>query len=481
VASSYELGRNKLPYIPNMNSEDDQNKNPSQGTVSPAGGGGTTLSPGAGIGASTTSPTPSAPGAGGNFATLQTYLNANQGQAEPLAGKITAGIGKQYDTLQGQNQSTLSDINSQVTTSPGYTASNPDVLAQEAANPVSFAGDSGNVKNFQSLLNNTYSGPATAEGTSGYQSQQAAINNAISQGQASTQTEAGRKQLLTQNEARPTTGVTALNSAILTQDPNSLSKVQDAYKPFNNLVTDLSSGAQGINTTIGKEQADAAASNKAANDAIAKQTADLSGGVNTSLANAQNQYQAYTTGANNLGADLQAGKIPTGFGVDQGLADFVANNLTPWSKSTGLPLNYNFANVIPQLPTATAPTMASAATADQYATDQALAKLAGTKYAPILDPNQAALAGTYTAPTLPTALDNQALAGDLAAGLSSSSSNPVSAPVYNQYLQLLADLDKYQGQSLIQAPFGTAANLTPAQKDAYEKDLERQYWTTHIA
>lgn len=396
-----------------MTEEDDQNKTPSQGTVAPAGGGGTHLSPSGGIGSSSTAPTPSAPNAGGNFATLQTYLNANQGQAEPLAGKITAGIGKQYDTLQGQNQSTLSDINNQVTSAPGYTASNPDTLAQEAANPVSFSGDQNNVKAFQGLLNNTYGGPTNAETTAGYQGQQAAINNAISEGNAATQTDAGRRQLLTQNEARPTTGVTALNSAILTQDPNSLSKVQNAYQPFNNLLTGLSSGAQGVDTTIGKEQADAAASSKAANDAIAAQNSKLQSDVNASLGTATNDVNAYNAGLANW---------QTGVAANQ-----------PFNAALGSSNLLNLLNLSNPFAggytTAATPTINSVATPDQLATQNALNTLTGQTNATI-DPNTPV--GTYKAPgALPTApniaalMDKIALAEAPLMGTNAQPGNPV--------------------------------------------------------
>ena len=298
-----------MPFVSNMQDEEQKTdpNAPQTGAVSPTGGGSgavrlapqSAVSPvgGSGTNSGTPGSAPQPAAAGGSFASLDKYLNANQGQAAPLTNQLTGSIGKQYGNLDAANNATIAGINSQVTNAPGYTASDPNTLVNEAANPVSFTSDPNNVKQFQSLLNNTYSGPASAEGTSDYANQQGAINNAIAQGTTNTTTEAGRENLLSQNEAKPTTGVTALNSAILSQDPNSLAAVQDAYKPFNNLLTNLNTGAQGVDTTIGKEQADAAASSAAAN----KQIADQMSGLNTQIQGENtNAFNTANTNYNNL-------------------------------------------------------------------------------------------------------------------------------------------------------------------------------------
>lgn len=433
-----------MPFIPNAYQDEEQ---PLQGAIAP-GAGGTRLSPG-GVGSTTGAGTAPAPkDAGGQFATLQSYLTANQGQAAPLANKITSGIQNQYSTLQGQNAATLGDIGSQVSANalPGNAS---DVLTREAANPVSFAGDQGNVKQFQNLLGATYGGPATAEGTSQYQKQQAALNNAIATGTAQTGTEAGRKQLLSQNEARPTTGVTALNSAILTQSPDYLSQVQGAYKPFSNLLSGLSTGAQGINQNIAKMQGNVASANAAANKQIADQTAALNTGVNTGLTKLQDIYGQYNTGAADFASQLQGGKLPVGYGIDPGLQAFITKNLTPWLKqyTPGFTPTYNFANAVPTFPTAAVPTINQAATPQDFATFQALGTLAGAPVASPLAGLNPQLAGTYTTPTLPN-VNNKLLAGDIYSGFNSSAGPiNVGASAFGQYNALLAALDRYQGKT----------------------------------
>lgn len=304
-----------MPYVSNMDDEQKQDPNaPQQGAVAPIGGGGAVhLSPSSAVptvgGGGTSGSGGTTPAsAGGSFASLDKYLGANQGQAAPLAGKLTPSINKQYSDLDAQNNAAIASINGQVTNAPGYTPSNPDIMSAESASPVSFASDPNNVKQFQSLLNNTYSGPTSAESTSDYANQQGAINSAIATGKANTTTEGGRENLLAQNETTPTAGVTALNSAILSQDPNALSSIENAYTPFNNLLTNLQTGAQGVNATIGKEQADATSSSKAANDAISQQINALNTGVTGELTTAQQNAAAQNT---KLKADVAAGTPST--------------------------------------------------------------------------------------------------------------------------------------------------------------------------
>lgn len=356
-----------MPFVENMD-EEEKDPNASTGPISPVGGGGAVhLAPSSAV-APTGGNVASAGGAptntaGGQFASLNQYVTANQEQAVPLATTITAPITKQYSDLDAQNNATIAGLNSQVT--GGYTPNNPDTLASESANPVSFASDAGNVKNFQSLLNDTYSGPASAEGTSGFTNQQTAINNAIAAGQQQTGTEAGRKQLLQSQEAVPTSGVTALDSAILSQSPEALSKVETAYQPFSSLLTNLNTGAQGVDTSIAKGQTDSAAAAKAANDAIAQQTAalntkltgDLStaqtniGGFNKDVTTIQGAANGYNSA---IQAFLQANpqiKNPTAADLSQWL------NLQTYAGS---------------------PTISQVATPEDYSTAAALQTLNGT-------------------------------------------------------------------------------------------------------
>lgn len=397
-----------MAYVSNMQ-DDEEQKNPAQGAVPPSGGAGVQLAPSSGVGSTGGGPTPGAPTSGGQFASLNQYVNANQGQAQPLADKITSGIGQQYNNLDAQNSATISGINNQVTNAPGYTASNPNTLANEAANPVSFAGDQGNVKQFQSLLNNSYGGPLTAEGTSDFTNQQNAINNAISTGQNATGTEAGREQLLSQNEAAPSTSVTGLNSAILSQSPTALNQVESAYKPFSNLLTNLQTGAQGIDTTIGKEQTDATTSNAAANKQIADQINALNTNVNTELTNATSARDAY----NNAVAANQSTWNPVNTQINSinEMLAMITKGFTPIAGGANTVANPLGQYVNAPISTA-APTLQTVATPQDYANAQAFQSLMGNLNtgvaAPNLNPATASQAGTYTAPAAPTIADPKA-------------------------------------------------------------------------
>lgn len=288
-----------MPFVSNMNDEDENKQNQpqgSQGVVSPSGSGGGTVrlapssavaSGGGGTSATGTGPT----SAGGQFGAMSQYLKANMGQAEPLAGKLTSGIGQEYTGLEGQNQAALSKIGSQVSAQPDYSKAN-ETIAQESANPTSFAGDQGNVASFQNLLKASYGGPSSAEGTNEYADQQAAINKSIAQGQQAVTTQSGRENLLAKNEVTPTTGVTALNSAILSKSPTALASVQDAYKPFSNLLTGLQSGATDTNKTIADKQTQAAIAKKASSDALISQMSGLNTSVGNQLTAAQQKLAA---------------------------------------------------------------------------------------------------------------------------------------------------------------------------------------------
>lgn len=449
------------------NGQDEEEDKKGQGAVAPIGGGAVHLAPSAGVG---TAGTPGSTGgtvpqgAGGQFATLDKYINANQGQAEPLTGKILGNIQNQYSTLDAGNQTTLGGISDQVKNAPGYTPGDADLLAKESANPVSFASDPNNVGAFQKQLNNSYSGPTSVENDGGFQKQQAAINSAISQGQAQTGSEAGRAQLLRGVERTPGTGVTALNSAILSQDPNALGSIENAYKPFSNLVSGLNSGATDINKTIAKQQTDAASSAAAANKAIEAQTSGLNSKVQDSLNTAQKQYEDYNNATSALGSQLQNGQLPVGYGVDPGLQKFVTNNVTPWATANGIPDNggkFNFANAIPQQETFAPPSLQTAATPDDYKLFSALTALTNGATASPLQGLDATKAGTYKAPPA-VSVDNKALAGDIYSGLTSGSTAKVSRPVYEQYLGLLAALKNYQGLPVTGDPFGSGwSGTTP--------------------
>lgn len=294
-----------MPFVNNMNEEEDKKQGPgAQGGVSPEGPGSASvrLAPDAGVeagGSSTKGPA----SAGGQFASLNQYLNANIGQAEPLAGKLTAKVGEQYKGLEGQNQAALQKIGSQISSTPSYENAN-ETIAAATTDPVSFTSDPNKTASFQNLLKASYGGPQSAESTGEFAGQQEAINRAIAQGQNTVKTEAGRSNLISQTSAKPTTGVTALNSAILSKSPTALASVENAYKPFENLLTGLQSGAVEQNKAIAQRQEQAATAKRGATDALMSQMEGLNTSVTGKLSAAQKNLAAQNE---RVRAELAAG------------------------------------------------------------------------------------------------------------------------------------------------------------------------------
>lgn len=432
--------------------EDQNQKKTSQtlqpGPQSPASGGGAVhLSPSASVPAgSTGTSSPSSPAnSGGQFASLNQYLTANADKAQPLANQVTSGIGKQYQGLEQGNQQALSNINKQVSANP----TDPNAaktMADESANPASFTKDPNNVASFQKLLNASYTGPQSAEGTSDFTNQQATINKAISEGQTQLGSEAGRKNLLRANEANPTSGVTALNSAILSKSPEALASVQNAYKPFQNLLTGLQGGATEANKAIAQQQTTAKNTADTAAKQVAQQREQLTQNVNKQLAKQQADYKAYTDTSSGIGAALQGGTLPTSYGADPNLTAFMTNQISPWmtANAPNIKPTYNFANAMPDIPVATAPSLNTAVTQQDLDTANALQALTGTapmtSIAGITKPENYALSATPT-------VNNSALAGDIAAGFTGGTNAVnVSRPAFDQYNTLLAQLSNYQGK-----------------------------------
>lgn len=397
-----------MPFVNNMN-EEEEKKNP----VSPQGpgGGSVRLAPDAGV-ASGSSPTGKSEVAGGQFASLNKYLDANTGRAEPLAGKLTGKIGEQYQGLEGQNQAALSQIGGQVSAAPSYADANK-TISEATADPVSFTSDPNRTAAFQNLLKASYTGPLSAESTSEFANQQEAINRAIAQGQSTVKTEAGRSNLIKDVAAKPTTGVAALNSAILSKSPEALASVENAYKPFENLISGLKSGAADVNKTIAQKQEEAAGAKKASEEALTSSMTGFNKSVQDKVAAAQKNLadqNALVKGDLGTGNMSDAALSALGISRDQwnalseakkaaATASDVYSNQRQFGATTGtadIDLNQFLQQVDPNTITAE-----NAATADDYAKAQAFKSLLGNLSLKtpdlVVNPNAKDKAGT--APT----------------------------------------------------------------------------------
>lgn len=439
-----------MPFVSNMDDEEKKLGGPQT-----PGGGAVRLAPSTGV-QSGGAPSGTAPTqGGGQFASLNQYLTANQGNAEPLAQKITAGANKELSTLGTQNQEALSKIGSQVSANTG--AENYDkTIAEESANPVSFASDPGKVASFQNVLNASYKGPQSAENTSEFSNQQAAINKAIAEGESSVKSEAGRQNLIAKTAAKPTSSVTALNSAILSKSPEALASVENAYKPFQNLVAGLKGGAVEQNRAIADQQAKVAAGKDAAAKALTSQMTGLNTNVSGELTAAQQKMAAQNE---KVKAEIAGGNVSdeslNALGMtrdqwnslstaqkDAATSQDVFSNQHQFGAKSGT-TNVDLTNFLNQTDPNSVLNAGNVATKEDYAKAQAFKSLLGNLNLQtpdlLINPNAASEAGT--APTNVNGFDYQTALG---VAQQAKSDQLASAQAYVDALQSGADEEHAQ-------------------------------------
>ena len=378
-----------MAFVANLTDEEQQNQqnNPSQGPKAPGGSGGVRLAPSSsvvsgGAGGGTASSKP----AGGQFATLNDYVTANTPNAEGLANQVVAPIQQQAQDTGKQVTQTLSDAQNAINS--GYTPQNNDLISQASANPVSFSNDPNNVTQFQAQLNDTYTGPQSVESMAPYQTLLGNINNTISTGQSLTNNTAGQEQLLKNVETNPdNAGVTNLNEAILSQNPDYLSKVTNSYQPFSDLLGTLQTGAAGIDPSVQTATANAKAAADAAKGVIDTGVTNLNNTVNSEFANAGQNVAAYNTDVNTLqGAAKAYNTDIQNFLADPTNAQYVQNPGSSSPLQSWLDLQQFTGS----------PTVANSATAQDYAQAQALQTLEGngTTLGTVISPTTATQEGT---------------------------------------------------------------------------------------
>ena len=333
------VGNSNLSTANNTNPNASQTPSQTQsGPISPGGGTGAVhLSPSSGVGSaagggSGTRGTGTEPsggtGSGGQFATLNDYVNANAPAAQTLANDVIQPIANQYNTDAANNANVESNINSSINS--GYTPYQ-DLSSQiNPTNVAAYASNPNNVATFQGQANDTYTGPQSAEGTSSYQSALANENQQIQEGQASTGTTAGQEGLLKSAEtAVPNNpGVTGLNEAILTSDPTYQTQVENAYKPFSSLVSGLQSYAPTADAAIASGQGQATQASTQANQDISNNVSSLNNSLisqmgtdnadvaqnNAGLTAYQKEFNPISTDINALNQDFAGAQVPTDWG-----------------------------------------------------------------------------------------------------------------------------------------------------------------------
>ena len=390
------------------NSAQSQNQTPAQPSTGGAGGGANAGAPGGGAGAAPGSGNNSAPQSSGTSVTgntqatpaqqnansgwtnLDSYLNANQDQATQIGQQI-AGSVNQAGT---QAQQDIGNLNTgfDAAVNQNTTQQNNQAVNQAVSDAGSLTAgqnlSSQDENAFQQQAGASYAGPTDVTSFGGYNQAQQDISNATQEAQE-TQSEAGRGTLLNQQYQNTSpTGYTAGENNLDQMLLQNSAGGQAALQPLEGQWSGLNS-ALGNAVSTGDAQAQAAAATDQATAANAENalntaTGNFQNNLNTGLAGLETTDQ---NAWNNLETEINGGQLTPDVAAALGI------NTTDQNVNSGH--DYLAPNSLGTYFTpAATPTLASYASADQYAQAAALAELAGQPGSSILQPGTIAQAGT---------------------------------------------------------------------------------------
>ncbi len=318
---------------------------------------------------------------GSNASKLSDYLTANQDQVQGMANQIAGNIGTQYNTVKGGIDQAGQQFGQQVQNS--YTPNDPTLLQQVKDNPVQAASNPGNVSSFQKLLNDTYSGPSSFEGSQQYGGVQQKVTDAMQQAKL-LGTYPGLSAYLQSNvETNPTPGQNTLDTALLQSSQPAFQTVQSAAAPFAGLQDYLTQLSGSQNQMVQRAQQEAPAAQQAAQSTLQGLTQPLIQNLNTGYQTAFDKAQQYNTGLNNvaqkIGNSNFSGLTPDEqkmIGYNPALTQFMQDypTILP-AQAAQNPIN--FSQYFTQGDQAKTPTPANTVTPDQLAQYQALTTLSG--------------------------------------------------------------------------------------------------------
>lgn len=401
-----------------------------------------------------------------SFATLQSYLKANRPQGQQLASRLAqdvASTGQQAQQgIEQASQKATSDVQAQTLNyQPGF-------VSEALSSPTEFVKSPEKLAEFTKYRTANYSGPISSTEIPEYQKASADAERAMEKSRL-TETEGGRKQLASQAQKSKAEGITALNQALLSTNPQAAATLAGSRSAFGNLKDLLSSKTAQTDEQI-----------RAAQEAAVKARTDVASGLTPLIpalqSDLQKQQQAALAARDARNADIVAQKAwldPLDAalrGYNQATGKAYANPLTDFrSRFSG--------DVQTEVPT-----VASTATPEQYAYESALEKLAGESL-PFLteeglsalpDPNQFRSQAKIS--DIVRRISEEGQSDELLAELRQESEKP-EAPnsrnilispeaqksakqgVVNNYLRpmLMDELRKFQG-----------ANWTPRQEEYYK-------------
>lgn len=425
-------------------------------TASAPGAGPGTAAPGKGTAPQATPQQP--------FQSLQAYLTANQPQVTAQGNKMATDLNNQYGQVTGNINKATSDFGSQV--NAGYAQPNADVVKSAAENPTSFVTKPENVKAFQSLYNDVYSGPESFEGTDAYGNLAKDVNKA--QGDASlVGSTAGLKTYFQGQNQNATKGGNTLDSVLLQNSPEAYTSVLNAAKPYQGLMDYLGQGSASADALVPQAKQTAADTATAARNQFTGQ----GGVVPTFKQGVSDKYSNFINNADNDFANIRSNIANSRLSEEQmaqlGLDPAEARSFM--NRMTEIPAGEN----IQFDPTAYLTNQIGSIRPENYASKEdydraiALSQLTGEDMG-FLNPANAVQAGT--ADTTPYSFDLNKAQTDLATILGSlgtpANVPPSNSPSGNDLIGLTDEKpndiginDKSLVGSLISEPLGSAIQV----------------------
>ena len=285
------------------------------------------------------------------FQNLSAYLTANQPQINQQAQTIAQGLTNQYGQITNDINNAAADFGTQVQS--GYGQPNQDLTNEAAANPSAFISNPSNVAAFNSLYNDTYTGPNSFESTAPYGTVQNEVTNAA-QNAALTNTIPGLETYFQSQNPNATKGGNILDAVLLQGSPEAQATIANAAKPYQSLQDYLT----GQTTTA--DQGVQTAQQAAANEAQTLQNQFTgTGGIAPSFA--KTLADEFSTAQKEYQDELAAAQDPN------------------YQKNVAI-LNSEYGSNYPTYDKLVAPTLESVATPDEYAMAQALGQLMGEQF-----------------------------------------------------------------------------------------------------
>lgn len=193
----------------------------------------------------------------GQYANLQSYLDANQTQGAEMGGKVASGVESKGADAQGR-------VDAFSTQKPNVAAYDPNSAIQKAGS----LSDEEKAQYQSVKANGGYSGPNSVDQAGGFNDAQAAATKAA-QAAKSAGTEIGQQQLLKETYARPdySQGQNNLDQVLMKGSEAGRQKLQDASSKYSDLENVFNTKANEVGTSINAAKSQALANRQAFNPA----------------------------------------------------------------------------------------------------------------------------------------------------------------------------------------------------------------------